>query len=172
MDHPAFQARSGLSDWARGVLGRRVYAVLATVNRDGSPHIVPVGFAFDGGRLLIPTVSGSKMVRNVEADARARVLVQAPGVTTGVDGWVAADGRAHVVRGAEVGDLRRFAEGRYLTEAGKRAYDAALAPAMDAVIVVDPARWTTWISSDVYASLRAQGYREEEIGGWFLPLDP
>lgn len=52
----------GLTEWGRNVLDHALDAILGTVNADGSPHVVPVGYAFDGRRFLIPT--GSTPVRS------------------------------------------------------------------------------------------------------------
>jgi hypothetical protein len=75
--HRSYQPESGLSQWARQVPDKRVYAVLATTNPDGTQHTVPTGYAFDGERLLIQSGTGTRKVRHVEADPRVRVLVQA-----------------------------------------------------------------------------------------------
>jgi ABC-type sugar transport system ATPase subunit len=73
--HPAYATTSGLNDWARKLLSLPLDALLATANPDGSPHTVPVGFAFDGQRFLIASGSTTRKARNLEADPRARVLV-------------------------------------------------------------------------------------------------
>jgi hypothetical protein len=45
--HSAYATTSGLNDWARKLLSRSLDALLAAANPGGSPHTVPVGFAFD-----------------------------------------------------------------------------------------------------------------------------
>lgn len=169
--HPAYNVEHGLTDWAREVLESRVYAVLSTINPDGTTHTVPVGFAFDGERFLVQSGTGSRKVRNVEGDPRVRVLVQAPTETMGQDGWVAADGRARIATGAEAHELNVIANARYLTQAGMAAYEEALAALMDVTIVVTPERWQSWIEAQMAQTLLDAGFTEEEMGGWFLPPD-
>ena len=167
--HPSYRVKVGLSDWAQDVLRKRVYAVLATMKPDGSSHTIPVGFAFDGERLFIPSGSGTRKVRNIEADPRVRVLVQAPPAAMGGDGWVAADGTAHIVGGDEAQRLNRMASDRYLTEAGQATYEEVMGPIMDVTIVVRPERWQMWSDSMMFESILERGYAEEEAANWFLP---
>jgi hypothetical protein len=167
----AYRSDTGLSEWSRHVLGCRVYAVLSTLNPDGSPHSVPLGYAFDGERFLMPSRSTTRKVRNIEADPRARVLVQAPPITTGKDGWVAADGSADIIRGAESYELNRMTDGRYSTEEGKAAWEKALASFYDATIVLIPERWHSWNASRMLDVIVEEGFTDEEVQGWFLPLD-
>jgi nitroimidazol reductase NimA-like FMN-containing flavoprotein (pyridoxamine 5'-phosphate oxidase superfamily) len=166
--HPAFRTAPGLSDWARRILAAPLYAKLATVNLDGSPHAVPVGFHFDGARILMPSRSGTRKVRNLEADPRARVLVEAAATITGIDdGWVAADGTAMIVRGAEGRELGLLAMERYLTDEGKRAFDEVFLPLMDATIVFVPQRWQTWDESGMHETMRRHGYTPDDAARWY-----
>ncbi len=109
--HPTYRVQAGLTTWAQEVMEKRVHAVLSSINPDGSTHSVPVGFAFDGERFLIQSGSSTRKVRNVEADHRVRVLVQAPTETMGQDGWVAADGRATAERRSCVARRRSSSTG-------------------------------------------------------------
>jgi PPOX class probable F420-dependent enzyme len=166
--HPAFRTAAGLTDWARRVLAAPSSAMLATVNPDGSPHVVPVGFGFDGARILMPSRSGTRKVRNLEADPRARVLVEAPVAVTGIDdGWVAADGTATIVRGSEARDLGLLAMDRYLTDEGLRAFDEVLLTLMDVTIVLIPKRWQTWDESGMHETIRRHGYTAEDAARWY-----
>jgi PPOX class probable F420-dependent enzyme len=169
--HAAYRTGSGLTEWAEEVLARRVYAVIATLNDDGSPHTTPVGFLFDGDRFLIQSGARSRKVRNIEREPRVRVLVQAPAQVMGEDGWVAADGLAHVVHGEESRHLNEAANSRYLTEEGKAIYEEAIGPIMDVTLVVVPDRWQTWTDSSMFRPLLDRGYTEDEIARWFLEAE-
>jgi nitroimidazol reductase NimA-like FMN-containing flavoprotein (pyridoxamine 5'-phosphate oxidase superfamily) len=169
--HQAYRASNRLTDWARQVLGQRVYAILGTVNPDGSPHTVPLGYLFDGERFILPSASSTRKVRNIETDPRARVLVQAAPQAAGREGWVAADGPAHIIRGEDSNRLNRTADARYSTEKGEAAWEKAFAPFYDATIVVMPERWQAWNDAAMFDALVEQGFRAEDIGDWFLPLD-
>ena len=81
-------------------------ATLTTLLADGSPHVVPVGFTFDGERVRIITNGPSQKVADVRRDprvsvcqfegarwltlsGRARVLDDAPAVQEAVDRYAA-----------------------------------------------------------------------------------
>lgn len=169
--HPSYRVGAGLNEWALDVLSRRVYAVLSTINRDGSTHTIPVGFTFDGERFVIPSGSGTRKVRNIERDPRVRMLVQAPPQAMGGDGWVAADGTGAIVRGEAARERVAEVNSRYLTEAGQAVYEEVIGPIMDLAIIVTPERWQTWTDSMMFEPILERGYSEEEMAGWFLPPD-
>jgi PPOX class probable F420-dependent enzyme len=88
----------------------RRLATLTTLRTDGTPHVVPVGFTWDGdaGVVRITTRDGSAKVRNVEAaEGPARVAV------CQVDGgrWLTLEGVATVSRDPdEIAEaMRRYA---------------------------------------------------------------
>jgi PPOX class probable F420-dependent enzyme len=57
------------------LLDGRNYAVLATVNRDGSPQTSAMWVGRDGGDLLFSTVEGRLKHRNIVRDPRVSVTV-------------------------------------------------------------------------------------------------
>ena len=56
-------------------LTERHLASLTTLRKDGSPHVVPVGFSFDDScnEVLVITFAGSQKVKNAERGGRAVV---------------------------------------------------------------------------------------------------
>ena len=76
-------------------LAERHLATLTTLRADGSPHVVPVGFAYDPTDRLVRIISadGSQKVRNAEREGRAAV--------SQVDGglWLTLEGTVRVRRG-------------------------------------------------------------------------
>ena len=59
-------------------------AKLATVNKDGSPHVVPTWFVLDErkdrtrkkiGDIIFTTYEGSLKARNIERDSRASICI-------------------------------------------------------------------------------------------------
>src|ERR1044072_1093715 len=82
---------------ARDFLAERHLATLTTLGPDGSPHVVPVGFTWDGEAHVARVIAsgGTRKVHHAEAGCRA-VLCQ-------VDGrrWLSLEGAASVVRDAE-----------------------------------------------------------------------
>jgi PPOX class probable F420-dependent enzyme len=69
---------SALPDAAKGWVDGLAFAVLATVNADGSPQSTVHWIARDGDDLLLSTVRGRRHARNVERDPRVSVLVPNP----------------------------------------------------------------------------------------------
>ena len=64
-----------LSESARRLVDGRNYAVLATVNADGSPQTSVVWVGWDGGDLLFSTVEGRVKHRNMVRDPRVSVSI-------------------------------------------------------------------------------------------------
>jgi len=88
-------------------LEARHLATLTTLRPDGSPHVVAVGFTWDGGAGL------ARIITNGASRKVAHVLVQPRAVVAQVDGarWLSLEGRATVTddpeRVAEA--VRRYA---------------------------------------------------------------
>jgi PPOX class probable F420-dependent enzyme len=99
-----------LSDEVLAFLAERHLATLTTLRRDGSPHVVAVGFTFDPDTAVarVITFASSQKVRNLDAAPHGRAAVSQ------VDGgrWLTLEGRAVVtddpLRVAEA--VRRYAE--------------------------------------------------------------
>ncbi len=93
---------------ALAFLAERHLATLTTVRRDGTPHVVPVGFTWDEDLLLARVIASRRTskVRHARAGCRA-VLCQLDGRR-----WLSLEGTASVLEDAEaVRDAeRRYAE--------------------------------------------------------------
>ena len=89
-----------LSDAAIEFVREYHLATLTTLRRDGTPHVVAVGFTWDAenGIARVITNDGSQKVRNVERDpARGYVsLCQVQGPR-----WLTLEGPARIARDAE-----------------------------------------------------------------------
>lgn len=48
---------------------------LGTVLRDGSPHIAPIWYRFDGAMFLVLTERGSQKHKNIERDGRVTLCI-------------------------------------------------------------------------------------------------
>lgn len=64
-----------LSDFAKWLIDGRNVGVIATLMRDGSPHLSPVYVDRDGDIILVNTVIGRVKYRNVKGDPRVSVVV-------------------------------------------------------------------------------------------------
>jgi PPOX class probable F420-dependent enzyme len=121
-----------LSDEMLAFLGERHLATLTTLRRDGSPHVVAVGFTFDADQALVRiiTFASSQKVANLRRQPGSRAAV------CQVDGgrWVTLEGPADVTDDpARVEDaVRRYAE-RY-RQPGERDDRVAIEIAVDRVM--------------------------------------
>lgn len=164
--HPAARASRGLTDAARTILERRVYAVLATQNDDGTPHLAPVMFLFDGERIVVETGAATRKARNVAARGHASVLVQTPEAA-----WVLGTGAAAVVSGADAVQHRDRIRAKYLTQSGQRACGGLLDEMDDVAIIVTPTDWLSWDLAPFMQALVARGIDPAEADDWFLSDD-
>ena len=57
------------------LLRARLIANLATVDPDGSAHVVAMWFLFEDGRLLLPTNRRTRKAKNVARDPRVTVMI-------------------------------------------------------------------------------------------------
>ncbi len=77
-------------------------ARIATVKKDGSPHITPVWFLWEDEELIIVTYKGSAKVRNIKANNRVAVVIDTAGPGRGVimegKARISVDGMEQVTR--------------------------------------------------------------------------
>ena len=110
-----------LSDRERRFLSRRKVGHLATADRRGAPHVVPVCFAVDGNALYItidekPKRAGVplKRLRNIAANPAAAVVVDRYDDDWTRLGWVMLRGRAEILtEGAEHARAQALLRARY-----------------------------------------------------------
>ena len=92
-----------LEGWVLDFLTERHLATLTTLRRDGSPHVVAVGFTFDpeAGIARVITSDGSVKVRNAERPAGDGSPSRA--AVCQVDGrrWLTLEGAAGISRDPE-----------------------------------------------------------------------
>jgi len=164
--HPAARASRGLTEATRSILERRLYAVLATQNDDGTPHLAPVMFLFDEERVIIETGAATRKARNVAARRYATVLVQTPEAA-----WVLGAGPATIVSGADAEPHCDRIRAKYLTERGQEACGALLDEMDDVIILVEPTHWLSWDLGVFMETLATQGVDPAEADEWFLSDD-
>jgi PPOX class probable F420-dependent enzyme len=115
--------------------------VIATLRADGSPHAVPVWYAWDGHNVSIWTGHDRAWVRNLRRDPRAAFTTQQAQPPYGA---VIMRGHADISSpSADVdGDIRRIAR-RYLPEHECDPYIAAW-PDLRTIVRVQPATIRGW----------------------------
>ena len=150
---------------AQELLAARLIANFATLNRDGSVHLVGLWFLWDGEAVLLPTSGATRKVRNLEREARATVMIDDSRGGFDLRG-ITLTGRATILRGPEVVSLNREIHLKYLTERGRdlEPVDRYLGTD-DVTIRFTPERASSW-------DLRSteQGRTVAETGE-FRPLD-
>lgn len=65
-----------LSDKARAFLSERRFAVLATLNRDGTPQQTTMWYLLDGDTIMMNTKAGRLKEQNMRRDARISICVE------------------------------------------------------------------------------------------------
>ncbi len=115
-------------------------AVLATINRDGSPALNPVWYVYEHGRFCMIVNDSSYYAKNINRDPRITVCVQQeepPYKAVVAHGPVTAEPDTG---GAMV---RRLAI-RYFGEAAGNAYADKNTDPGDRLITLTPARLASW----------------------------
>jgi len=129
-------------DFIRGQKSLQV----ATLNRDGSPHLTTLWFAVVEGEIVFETFAKSQKLVNLERDPRISVLLEDGSAYEELRG-VSIAGRAELHR--DPGLLRRFAAEiirRNRPEVPEAALEQAAAgmAAKRAAVVVKPEKIMTW----------------------------
>ena len=129
---------------ARELLDARLIANLATLNEDGSVHLVGMWFLWDGAAVLLPTSGATRKITNLERDARATVMIDDSRGGFDLRG-ITMTGRAEILRGADAVALNRRIHLRYLEERGRdlQPVDRYLATD-DVTIRFAPERVSSW----------------------------
>ena len=134
-------------------LNRQRVAHLATADRAGIPHVVPVCYAFDGASVYIALDAKPKQVaplrlkrvRNIAENAEVSLVVDRYDEDWTTLGWVRLDGRAELIeQGQEHADALRLLRQRYLQ------YESMLPDDAD-VIAMRVQRASSW--GDLSAAL-------------------
>jgi PPOX class probable F420-dependent enzyme len=119
---PSLELRGGgvLADLlVQELLAARLIGVLATIERDGSIHAVPMWLASSDGEIALATGSRSRKVRNLERDTRATLVLHDSRPGAEVCG-VSMRGRVELVRGDSARPLIERVHARYVCVEGLR----------------------------------------------------
>jgi PPOX class probable F420-dependent enzyme len=148
-------------------------AILATLGKDGRPHLAAMWFALVDGAIVFETKGKSQKVVNVRRDPRVTVLLES-GVTYPELRGVSFDGTADILEntGANRDYLRAVARSvieRYTGPAGG-ADDATLDQVMynRVALVLRPTRVRSWDHRKLGLDLTAPpaGSSAADIRGW------
>jgi PPOX class probable F420-dependent enzyme len=146
---------------ARELLASRLIANLATVDADGSVHVVPLWFLWRAPHVLLPTSHATRKIRNLERDPRATIMIDDSRGGFDLRG-ITLVGEASIDRGPAAVATNREIHLKYLTEDGRGL------PAVDCYLATDdvtirfmPHRHTSWNLRDT-----TQGEELRKHGGW------
>jgi PPOX class probable F420-dependent enzyme len=148
------------------LLEQRLIANLASVNPDGSVHLIAMWFRRDGDRILFPTSHHTRKARNLRARPSATVMIDRS--VGGLDlRGVVIRGSVSFVEGDEARALNRTIHERYVSAEGLAldAVAAYLGSGDDLTIAVAMERVSTWNLADGEAG------RALRTAGAGLPLD-
>ena len=97
---------------AEDFLKGKHFGKLATVRKDGSPHVTPIWYMFESGRLFVNTTTSRVKYHNIKRDPRVSFLVD--------DGYpyVMVEGRARI---AEERDAKKDIETLAIIYTGEEA---------------------------------------------------
>ena len=116
--------------------------VIGTIRHDGSPHVVPVWYRYDGETVRIWTTETRGWVRNLQRDSRVGFSVQEPGPPYAA---VVLHGRADVRTSGDVKvseEILRITR-RYIEEAEVERYVARW-ERLRTIVTVHPERVSAW----------------------------
>jgi PPOX class probable F420-dependent enzyme len=129
-------------EWVRARFDEARVARLATVSGDGSPHIVPIVFALDGGRLISAVdhkpkeTTALRRLDNIAVNPFVSVLVDSYDEDWTALWWARADGWARVEQSYDLGPLvARYDQYRDQ-------------PPGAAVIVIEVDHWSGWSAAE------------------------
>lgn len=150
----------------RELLAARLVGVLATLERDGSVHAVPMWLAAEDDEIVLATGSASRKVHNLERDARATLVLHDSRSGAEVCG-VSLRGRVEIVRGEHATPLIRRVHRRYVTVDGlQRPEVVSFLRFDDVVLRFHPEVAVTWDERESAAALVLGA------AGEALPLEP
>ncbi|MGC2197582.1 MAG: pyridoxamine 5'-phosphate oxidase family protein [Terriglobales bacterium] len=97
----------------RQLLEGRYIASLATQNPDGSIHVVAVWYWFDGARLYVATSARTRKARNLQANPRVSVMIDArdPAASCGIN----LAGTAQILAGDSAREWNVHVHRKYLS---------------------------------------------------------
>jgi PPOX class probable F420-dependent enzyme len=138
---------------------------VATINRDGTPHLVPMYFLVVGGAVTFWTYTRSQKIRNLERDPRITVMAEDGDGYFDLRG-VQIRGRAHLTADpALVTAFGELVHARYFgpLDDGARAYVAHSA-AKRTRVTVEPLTVVSWDHRRLAGGQRPAGGSAEPLG--------
>jgi PPOX class probable F420-dependent enzyme len=129
---------------ARELLAARLIANFATLNADGTIHLVPLWFLWSPPHVLLPTSRATRKTRNLQRDPRATITIDDSRGGFDLRG-ITLVGEAAIDGGPGAVAVNREIHLKYLTEDGRRLPEVDRYLATDDVTVrFLPHRVSSW----------------------------
>jgi PPOX class probable F420-dependent enzyme len=131
------------------LLEARLIANLASINPNGTVHLVAMWFRRDGDSILFPTSRHTRKAKNLRRDPQATAMIDRSRAGLDLRG-VQIKGRAELIEGAQAHRLNRSIHERYITGEGliEPAVVAYLADGDDVTVRLSIERMSTWNLAD------------------------
>ncbi len=125
---------------------------LATLGKDGSPHLAPMWFVMDDGKIVFRSFTKSQKIVNLMRDPRVTVLVEAGGAYAELQGVMIKGTATLIADPAYVLEVYRGLAGRYAmmgdtpVDLDDEALEAAFGrfASKNTVVVVEPEKVSSW----------------------------
>ena len=142
------------------LLDARLISNLASINPNGTVHLVAMWFRRDGDCILFPTSHHTRKARNLRRHPHATAMIDRSRAGLDLRG-VQIKGPVELVEGSRARGLNRSIHERYITDEGlhEPAVAAYLSEGDDVTIRLSIERISTWNLADAPAglALRASG---------------
>jgi nitroimidazol reductase NimA-like FMN-containing flavoprotein (pyridoxamine 5'-phosphate oxidase superfamily) len=150
----------------QSLLSKRLIANLATVNNDGSIHLVPMWFLLVDNNICIPTSHNTHKYRNLMKRSLASVMIDISRAGLNLKG-VLIMGQVELVHGQEARQINHsihlnYVKSEALSDVRVFSY---LSEGDDVTVKIHMDRLVTWNLADSNAG------KALRVGGWFHPLD-
>ncbi len=131
-------------------LSRPLIAKIATINADGSPHVVPVIYSWDGMNLYLIGRKRASWIENIRRDPRVAVLVDDPNPP---NSRVLIQGEAMIV-GTDWVEMGKKMLEKYMGKEMSQKYLEGTIDQPRWIIKIVPKKITSWIISEKDAVTR------------------
>lgn len=115
----------------------------ATVDEEGYPHCVPVGYHYHGGKIYIPTNALSKKVSNLRKNPRSCVIVDVPREEDAPG--VMLQGTARPTKADEFHRLKEEVESRTGWDLGRWRVGDLPRERVTTILVFEPQKVSDWV---------------------------
>ena len=148
------------------LLSMTLIANLATLDDDGSIHIVPMWFLRLGNAICIPTSRHTHKYKNLCSRPRASVMIDISRAGLDLKG-VLISGRVELVEGQEAQKINHVIHLKYVTPEGLSDANVAsyLSKGDDITVKIHMDQLINWNLADSKAG------KALRVGGWSRPLD-